>query len=470
MLCAHGVGRNLFVILHTPGFGLKAFATSCFSVWRERTDAGSGRSPFFTHTNLLVCIFNPFVLSVCLAPWVGPYMYCLTCIAWRMCVCFCLFRCSHRKHTRQGTQQCAHSKVSMHSCVFAPEFCQLYGTHQNPTCIADSDPRWKRVDESIPPVNTLTQMHPTSPLSLVRHVLARALSDVYDAGSETKVSECMDVTGAWTGITGVLGRVFKTVISSIQLRCVYVNVFFPCLPVCLCVCVCESVWVCLCMCVIMCVCVCVFMCVYMCTYVRVYVCVFVCVYMYVYVRWCVCVWVGGCVKMRVCGSVCVNEWVRECVYICVRVWDCVCVCVVICVCVYACVCVCIRLCMRVCVCVCLCEVWYVCVCACVCVRVHMWHDSFVCDTISRSKSRANSMWHCRLHTPEQEQRAAMIFSTLFMLMILAQMLLVYWKKKRYTHLCFYIHGLALASRIDKIIGLFLQKSLIKETIFCKRDL
>ena len=86
MLCAHRVGRNLFVILHTPGSGLKAFATSCFSVWRERMDAGSGSSPFFAHTNLLVCIFNPFVLSVCLAPWVGLYMYCLTCIAWRMCV------------------------------------------------------------------------------------------------------------------------------------------------------------------------------------------------------------------------------------------------------------------------------------------------------------------------------------------------------------------------------------------------
>jgi len=70
------------------------------------------------------------------------------------------------------------------------------------------------------------------------------------------------------------------------------------------------------------------------------------------------------------------------------------------------------------------------------------------------------MWHCRLHTPEQEQRAAMIFSTLFMLMILAQMLLVYWKKKRYTHLCFYIYyGVALAGRIDKITGLFCKRTL-----------
>ena len=39
--------------------------------------------------------------------------------------------------------------------------------------------------------------------------------------------------------------------------------------------------------------------------------------------------------------------------------------------------------------------------------------------------------HHRFHTPEQEQRAATIFTCLFMLMIVAQMLLVYWKKKRY---------------------------------------
>jgi len=135
-------------------------------------------------------------------------------------------------------------------------------------------------------------MHPTSPLSLVRHVLARALSDVYDAGSETKVSECMDVTGAWTDITGVLGRVFKTVIFTIQLRCVYVNVFFHaylCVRACACVRVCECVCVYLCACVYMCLCVC--------TCVRICVCTYVYfVYMYVYVRWCVCVWVGGCVK------------------------------------------------------------------------------------------------------------------------------------------------------------------------------
>jgi len=32
------------------------------------------------------------------------------------------------------------------------------------------------------------------------------------------------------------------------------------------------------------------------------------------------------------------------------------------------------------------------------------------------------------------------------------------------------YGVALVRRIDKIIGFFLKKSFIKETIFCKRDL
>ena len=38
---------------------------------------------------------------------------------------------------------------------------------------------------------------------------------------------------------------------------------------------------------------------------------------------------------------------------------------------------------------------------------------------------------CRFRTPEEEQRAGMILTVLFMLMIMAQLGLVYWKKKRY---------------------------------------
>ena len=54
----------------------------------------------------------------------------------------------------------------------------------------------------------------------------------------------------------------------------------------------------------------------------------------------------------------------------------------------------------------------------------------VCACAVRACACARAWIACRL-TPEQERRASTVFTVLFALMILAQLGLVYWKKKRY---------------------------------------
>jgi len=219
------------------------------------------------------------------------------------------------------------------------------------------------------------------------------------------------------------------------------------------------------------------------------VCACVCVRAYVWVCTCVCI----CIYVYIC--VCVCACVCLCVYVCVYMTSCVCACV--CVCVYMCVCVCVMcicVCVQTCLCVCICGCVFVGVCTCIAMINRL------ITTLSIHSVQAPSNYRSLLQN-------IVSFIWLFWAMInrLITTPSIHWGGQEGPSLCHVYYTLY---RLLQIIGLFCriqsllygsfaeetynskepvnrshpiahmcafvcekaQKSHIKETMFCKRDL